>query len=167
MTVLDAIVGAWRLAAYGFARDEWLPTDARANRLGIAGHLLGGGDAPLRAASGLSLTIGPRGRFSQTDTDAFDGYVYDGEGVETTRGGSFAGSLQPVGTRAYLLADGVPRNAAPAGRWLETLLLRYDDGDTIVCDWVEPRGEELLRVISVVTDQLYPSRATLRYRREG
>ncbi|MEM6286757.1 MAG: hypothetical protein AAF845_06335, partial [Bacteroidota bacterium] len=45
--------------------------------------------------------------------------------------------------------------------------IRFDDGDTVVCDGLRRDGDALVRTISVVTDGAYPSRAVLRYRRLG
>ena len=162
---MDDFVGTWALVAYAFSRGDDFPIGNPPNRLALASHLLGREAGPLAPASGRSLTVAPDGRVTQTETDACTGYVYDAEGVETTTGGAFDGVLRPLGDCAYLHATMTPTWATPAGRWLEPLMVRYDDGDTVICDWLMRDGDALLRTISVATDEAYPSRATLRYRR--
>ncbi|WP_221645468.1 hypothetical protein, partial [Nostoc sp. UCD120] len=43
--------------------------------------------------------------------------------------------------------------------------LRYDDGDTKIADSIEVQGEQLIRTISVVTDELYLDRVIIVYKK--
>ncbi|MEM1118457.1 MAG: hypothetical protein AAGJ11_18255 [Bacteroidota bacterium] len=163
---MDDFTGTWALAAYGFSREGGFSGSPSAYQRAIADFLVGQGGVELAPAEGLGLSVEPSGRFTQTQSEAFTGYVYDADGVETSRG-VFDGTLREADGAAYLHPDRIPVWAEPTGRYAPPPRIRLDDGDTVVCDWVRRDGDALVRTISVVTDGAYPSRAVLRYRRLG
>lgn len=45
-------------------------------------------------------------------------------------------------------------------------ILRHDDGDTKICDRLIVDGDDLFRIMSVVTDELYTNRLVYHYQRQ-
>jgi hypothetical protein len=104
---------------------------------------------------GTTLLISPNGRFSQAGECDRPVLTYDAEGVQVSGVAEFGGVIREDGERGYLLTDAV----AEASR------LRYDDGDTRICDSVRVEGERLVRTICVITDECYGDRVVLVYNR--
>ncbi len=171
---MDDTIGTWALNAYRMVESEMVPTLPSEKRAAI-GTFLVGDDFDcldeLELARGLQLRVLPSGRFEQTAEPAFDRTMIDFEGATTSLGSpdfvvAFDGRLIRVGSRLYLHPDDAPARSTSEGRWVEAQLLRYDDGDTVVCEWIEKRGTSLFRTASMVTDEAYLSRLTLRYERK-
>ncbi|MEM0963621.1 MAG: hypothetical protein AAGK21_13910, partial [Bacteroidota bacterium] len=77
----------------------------------------------------------------------------------------FSGTLVWSGAHVQLRPeDRRLSSAGPAVRpnFVQT---RYNDGDTILCDWIERDGDTLVRTINAITDWAYLDRITLRYTR--
>ena len=72
------------------------------------------------------------------------------------------GRLHFVNDVGFILPDGVPDYASPS---IENgIASRYSDGDTMVCDTLRRAGDDLIRQVSVITDELYIDRIVLIYR---
>lgn len=139
--------------------DHRVPLD-EFNRRWLAGEVFTP-EPPLSPLAGLTLTIAEDGTF--TETGAADIAWFDDEGVLEPAARPFDGSLatSPAGT--FLLSEEGVQAAVFADA--QDLRLRVDDGDTGITDIVAVEGPELTRVMSVITDELYPSRIRLTYRR--
>ncbi|MGI5132532.1 hypothetical protein ACQEVB_37420 [Pseudonocardia sp. CA-107938] len=108
-------------------------------------------------ASGLVLRIAEDTAF--TESGSADVPWFDVDGVLEASAVPFAGTVTRAG---YLVADGVeprPVDGRPE------VLCRVDDGDTRITDAVLADADSLVRTVSVVTDELYPSRIRYRYER--
>lgn len=166
------INGRWELVAVAAAEhievgyddgyttldDLRLPID-EFNRRWLAGETLGG-EPPFAQLTGLTLTIDGD---TFTETGAAEVPWFDDEGVLEPAAVPFDGTVatSPAGT---FLLTGEGRQAG-AFTDADTLHLRCDDGDTAITDLVTVEEGELRRTMSVITDEMYPSRIRLTYRR--
>jgi hypothetical protein len=155
---MDALIGRWRLISwsavwafqFGGPSDEFLyqnPADALP-RTDDAGEV-----------RGSILAIGADGSFSQGGHCDRPILTYDEEGVQVAAVPSFGGVVREDGERGYLLGSEARGSASrnDPGR------LRWDDGDTRVCDSVRVLNGRLIRTICVVTDECYGDRVVLVY----
>lgn len=162
------IDGSWRLEAYAFveemiygaqpergAQDNWL--FAQGNE----------GIADLKKQTGMELSIQADGSFSELKTDRKVSVVwYDSEGVEVAAPEATKGRLKAIkGHNGYFLHPSDAPSWMPRSRESDQDALRYDDGDTLICDIVRPEGDKLIRVMSAITDGMYLSRVLARYKR--
>jgi hypothetical protein len=139
--------------------DARVPLD-EFNRRWLAGEVFTP-EPPLAAQTGLTLTIAEDGTF--TETGAADISWFDDEGVLEPKAIPFDGTLatSPVGT--FLLGE--EGLQAVVFKDATDLRLRIDDGDTGITDLITVEGDGLLRVMSVITDEMSPCRVRLAYRR--
>ena len=139
--------------------DHRVPLD-EFNRRWLAGEVFTD-EPPLAPLTGLTLTVAEDGTF--TETGAATVAWFDDEGVLEPKAIPFDGTVttSPAGT--FLLGSEGLQNAVFADA--ADLRLRIDDGDTGITDLLTVDGDELVRVMSVITDELYPSRIRLVYRR--
>jgi hypothetical protein len=165
--------GRWELAAA--AAEESPDTDYDDGDLVIGDHRVPLGEfnrrwlagevftvePPLAPLTGLTLTIAGDGTFTERGAAAVP--WFDEDGVLEPKAVPFDGTLatSPAGT--FLLGPEGLQNAVFADA--ADLRLRIDDGDTGITDLITVDGDELTRVMSVITDELYPSRIRLAYRR--
>jgi hypothetical protein len=139
--------------------DVRLPID-EFNRRWLAGEVFTQ-EPPLTPRSGLTLTIAEDGTF--TETGAAEVSWFDDEGVLEADARPFDGTLatSPAGT--FLLGE--QGLQAVVFKDATDLRLRIDDGDTGITDLITVEGDGLLRVMSVITDEMSPCRVRLAYRR--
>lgn len=173
---MSEFAGRWELVAaaaqesvdsdYDGGDGDMVIGDARVplgefNRRWLAGEMFTP-EPPLTPLTGLTLTITGD---AFTETGAADVAWFDADGVLEPKALPFDGTLTTSPSGTFLLSEegvqsGVFADAAD-------LRLRVDDGDTGVTDLVTVDGDGLLRIMSVITDELYPSRIRLAYRRNG
>jgi hypothetical protein len=115
-------------------------------------------------ASGSLLTIHENGRFCQHGQGSSPVLTYDTDGVQVAGVAEFDGQIHDEGERSFLISDKVPTWAIPKDLAAQ-MRIRYDDGDTKVCDSAKFLDGQLVRQISVVTDELYGDRIVLVYNR--
>jgi hypothetical protein len=129
------------------------------NRRWLAGETLGG-EPPFAQLTGLTLTVDGD---SFTETGAAEIPWFDDEGVLEPAAVPFDGTVVTSPAGVFLLTEEGRRAGAftDAGE----LHLRCDDGDTAITDLVTVEQDELRRTMSVITDEMYPSRIRLTYRR--
>src|SRR5262245_21260833 len=100
---------------------------------------------------GVTLTIQPSGEFTQAGQANAAVLTYDEQGVQVAGVALFSGTVRQEGDRWLLLCPELPRWATPKDP-LAAQRLRWDDGDTKVCDSLQLVGEQLIRSLCVVTD---------------
>ncbi|MBB4907361.1 hypothetical protein [Actinophytocola algeriensis] len=170
---MNEFVGSWELVAAAeeeFPETQYddgdlvigdvrLPLD-EFNRRWLAGEVFTR-EPPLAPHTGLTLAIAEDGTF--TETGAADISWFDDEGVLEPSARPFDGTLatSPAGT--FLLGEEGLQAAVFADA--KDLRLRIDDGDTGITDLITTGGNGLLRVMSVITDEMSPCRVRLAYRR--
>jgi len=155
------MVGSWSLTSYGTielevpvdeddsnpnALDDWLYARGRE------------GFANLKSASGLRITIREDGSYSEAKADpSIPMPWFDSEGVLVESPLPTNGTVRHVGNGDFLhpiqSASGTNRS-----REKDKDVLRYDDGDTLVCDQLRLENGSLIRIVSVATDELYLNR---------
>lgn len=139
--------------------DVRLPSD-EFNRRWLAGEQLRA-DPAMTPLTGLTLTIAEDGTFTEDGTAEVN--WFDDEGVLESDARPFDGTLVTAAGGTFLIGEEGVQATVFAGA--DNLRLRIDDGDTAITDLVRVDGDQLLRRMSVVTDEMYPSRILLAYRR--
>lgn len=153
--------GHWQLVGYGYINDELSLIDGEPGNDEIRSWLKGSEGFPqdVTAATGLGfLTDGSK--FSET-ASAFSNLMFDREGVQVNDYQPMSGRLHFAGDVGFILPDGVPDFALP--KIENDIASRYSDGDTVVCDSLRRVGNDLIRQISAITDELYLDRMVLVY----
>jgi len=158
--MMSELVGRWDLRRYAHIADE-VSTDG--DNSGIQAWLRGLDDNSPESGderTGLQLLIRD-GIFSES-VQGFTSLMFDREGIQVNDYQPMSGNVVIIKGIAYLIPEGVAEDALhDAG----DCALRYDDGDTMVCDTIRVFGDTLVRQLSVVTDELYLDRMTLVYGR--
>ncbi len=113
---------------------------------------------------GLILTITSDGRFEEEKTGYPQVSWFDREGVLQSEVTPFQGYLSFHETNIYFTPADLPSWAMPVDRE-SRIKLRYDDGDTKISDCIERQNDQLIRTVSVVTDELYLDRVIIVYQR--
>lgn len=164
----EPVTGRWALAGSISVKDEIAFVDGEPDPDGVSNWLNGrddGLEAGISPASGLELTISEDGRFTETATGKPEVYWFDVEGVLCNDVEPFNGTLLSNEGLLYLLPDGIPSWSAHAQNRYGKAMLRYDDGDTKICDSLYLKGDQLLRTVNAVTDELYLDRVLIAYER--
>jgi hypothetical protein len=155
----DSINGTWILSGT-FALNSEIPIIGDEPKPNGVEEWLEGNSletlAQLTPADGLKLTISSDGTFTEERVGAPQITWYDSEGVLESNVNPFNGAIQEAEGKFYLIADDIE----PTGN------LRYDDGDTKIADSLTVIDGDLIRTVSVVTDELYLDRILLRYKKE-
>jgi len=164
------LVGEWHLNGYAFVETEIefegdVPDPEAAEEWLFTGTDVGPLD--LMPRSGLELVLHEDGSYSERVTvGGLRLPWYDSQGVQVESPDAGDGTLRESSGH-----DGAflhPRDAPPwmtRTRERDRDRLRYDDGDTLICDNVRAIDDSLVRVIAVVTDGLYLNRIVARYGR--
>lgn len=161
---IQAIIGQWELT--GYASDEGREAEARTSRDDdidawareldeSAENWLS--QAPeefpdFDAAAGLTLSIEADGRYAETGDAGEQVHIISSDGVLGDSLDVYAGSLLEQNSRILAFTDEEPQGHC-----------RLDDGDTQVTDEFFLDGNELIRVVSMVTDGMYLDRFFYRY----
>ncbi|TWT72626.1 hypothetical protein [Crateriforma conspicua] len=157
---MSEFVGSWDLIRYAHTVGE-IPNedDGSAIHAWLQGSDKGslGSDTE---RTGLQLSI--EGESFSEQVSAFSSLMFDVEGVQVNDYQPMSGKILVINGLGFLMPEGVPEYALPIN---VAFPLRYDDGDTKVCDTVRVFDDVLVRQLSVVTDELYLDRMTLLYYR--
>lgn len=160
---LDDFLGKWKLVASAHERGEADLEDADSVAQWLEERPVFS-PAQLEPDEGFILTIYEDASFQEQALSHPSAQYFDGEGVLLMDGDEpFIGLLLGEGPRLYPVLYSLSEGDTPRPRC--DALLRYNDGDTIICDWFERVNEQLVRVQSVVTDELYFDRTTMVYER--
>ncbi|NJN00069.1 MAG: hypothetical protein HC800_25630 [Phormidesmis sp. RL_2_1] len=152
------MLGVWELSRYSHVVSEIWPDDDGTE---MDAWLLGAHEPELNSGQeqrGLHLTVRD-GAFTETVKD-FAALMFDQEGVQVNDYQPMSGQIVQVNAIGFLMPFGT---SALKGQTPRGCFLRYDDGDTKVCDTIRLIGDRLVRQLSVVTDELYLDRMTLVY----
>ena len=118
----------------------------------------------VKPTAGLVLKITDAMEFTQDVTGNPKVTWYDVEGVLQRSVTPFDGKCftpRPDG-RLYLISDDRAKWATPKDE-AKLPYFRHDDSDTVICDFVELHGPDLLRTMNVLTDGHYLSRNLMRF----
>jgi hypothetical protein len=162
------VVGTWQLVAATSINCE-IPIIHESDHesvptITIDEWLYGNSHALIRQAPlnfGLRLQINADATFTETGTNGLPLTWFDVEGVLTERAIPFDGVINCDVDVLYLHAALSDSYTDP----VRAHRVRYDDGDTIVCDRAELIQGRLVRTMSVVTDELYADRSILIYQK--
>lgn len=160
--------GNWELTRYGSDTAEiaYDDTDDGPRETEIRAWLIGnevsmiGNSLP---QTGLRITI-EQNRFEES-VFRFDELMFDVDGVQVNDYQPMSGNLSISERVAFMAPDESDKPASLDGTGAKAV--RYDDGDTKVCDTLRLSGQMLVRQTSVVTDEIYLERMLLIYRRIG
>lgn len=162
---LTSLVGSWVLigsvainSEVTFIGEETDPNGVRDWLNGRADELVG----QVETVKGLTLTIADNGTFTEVKTANPNITWYDQEGVLESEVEPFNGTVVLKGEGAFLVAKEIPNWAQPTVND-DGVALRYDDGDTMIAEWLERSDNRLVRTVNVVTDELYLDRIVMVY----
>jgi hypothetical protein len=116
----------------------------------------------LSIVNGLELTINDDGTFTESKTGNPNIDWYDEEGVLDNRVTPFNGVFKVLDNRAFLFPQEIASWAISA----DSDRIRYDDSDTKICDSLRIVKGNLIRTVSVITDELYTTRIILGYQKK-
>ncbi|MGF7147113.1 hypothetical protein FHS96_000722 [Sphingomonas zeicaulis] len=163
------VKGDWHLVGFAQASGEAGLIGEESDQADIDAWLNGSGEALAASAlpiAGLSLTIDA----DMNLTERCDGTPkltwFDAEGVLVEDVTPINGPLIGTGPVRYLRPDTIASWAVPRDGRHGPAILRYDDGDTKIVDAFALAGEQLVRTVNVVTDELCFNRAALFYARD-
>lgn len=118
----------------------------------------------INKSHGLTLRLTVDGHFKQVVAGPVRTDWFDVEGVLDCEIQPFDGYFNSIEKRLYLIADeragwATSKDASKRERF------RHDDGDTVICDFVEMVEEKLFHSVNVLTDGTYLNRMLLVYKR--
>lgn len=114
--------------------------------------------------TGVTLIITEGGDFTETAEENTSLPCFDEEGVMEMTATPFDGELVEMNGAFFLRPKDLDEWVSPDDDRYE-VVVRYDDGDTIVCDHIELQGDVLYRTVSVSTDLIYFNRIFYTYER--
>ena len=110
-------------------------------------------------AAGLQLTVLNNATFTERKTADPEITWFDAEGVQDDDVVPFDGVYTVKDAKAYLtLAE--PLDWAISS---DRKRIRYDDGDTVICDTLKLIDGNLIRTVSVTSEGIYLDRVVLKY----
>lgn len=155
--------GIWELVGYAHINGELSLVNGEPSNAESQSGLIGtsGLHHVTSEMHGLRIVI-DGGSFSESAME-FSDLMFDIEGIQVNDYQPMSGKVLVIGQVGFLMPEGVPDYAS---RPIENeLATRYADGDTMVCDTIRSTENNLLRQVSVITDELYTDRIVLLYRR--
>ncbi len=117
-------------------------------------------------ASGVTLEIFEDGNFEERAEEGARLPCFDEEGVMEMNASPFDGEIVEQGGALYLRPKDLHPGVSPEDERYE-VIIRYDDGDTAICDHVKVAKDNLYRTVSVTTDALYFNRIHYIYERRA
>lgn len=139
---LSKFEGTWKLT--GFAKTESeLQDDPKAELNWLTGK---GAGSPAQV-SGLTMQIDENG--AMTEEGSADVEWYDVEGMQESAAEPFEAAIElaPSGVAYVIPEEGDAFDSLPPA------VLRCDDGDTRICEFLEVSGGQLTRTVNVVADE--------------
>ena len=118
----------------------------------------------LLSVNGLQFAVNEDGTFTESKIgDLQIGLIdwFDVDGVLDSQITPFDGIYRVFDDRAFLTVKDVSSWAISD----DPDRIRLDDGDTKICDSLRIIGEDLIRTVSVITDELYTTRVLLKYQK--
>lgn len=164
----EEVQGEWRLVRSASIKSEIEFVNDEPHPNGVSDWLNGFDESLVDRASptsGLTLSISPKGSFTERLSGKPNVYWFDNEGVLQTEVAPFDGVVVGCGQEAYLRPAEIAKWATPEDGEYGRALLRYDDGDTKIADRIRTMGDRLVRVVNIVTDDLYLDRVVIVYER--
>lgn len=162
---IQELIGKWKLIASAAEKAENSFTDNRPSKTGLKNWLESVNHKLISSASenqGLVVEIDSDGNFNEQKTGEPKIDWYDNEGILVGTVTPFDGKLVEFSSKFYLIPNEVPSFAQPKDGLFEAKL-RYDDGDTKICEQIEFFDDKLIRTINISTDECRFDRIVLVY----
>ena len=163
---IDPLVGRWSVVGSASVNGEIPFVGDDPDPDGVSGWLNGTGEeleGSIASTSGLELEVSQDGLFSEHLTGQPKIEWFDVEGVLCDGVVPSNGALVEGEMLVYLQPNGIPSWSVHKKKRYGKALLRYDDGDTKICDCLRLKGDRLIRTVNVVTDELYTNRVLMAY----
>jgi hypothetical protein len=164
---IENFVGTWKLSAY--SRDESVAElgDDGPDYEAIANWVNDCSPKTIKEmkdVTGLVLTITKEGLFSELLNGNPDVEWFDKNGILCANVQTFDGVVDSSKSKTSLIADGVSSWDLPDDDLYEAKC-RYDDGDTLICDYIQKVDGYIVRTVNVVSDEEHLYRNTFIYSR--
>ncbi|EAZ89793.1 hypothetical protein [Crocosphaera chwakensis] len=156
---ISVFVGKWVLIGSVFIKSELEFIGNQPDPNGVNNWLNNSTPQVLKkieSTEDLILIINPDGTFEEEKTGNPKVEWFDCEGVLCSEVKPFSGYINVSKSKFYLMADECPL-------WAKDEKLRYNDGDTKISDTIQISNEQLIRTVSVVTDDMYFDKVVLVY----
>jgi hypothetical protein len=112
----------------------------------------------------LSMSIFDDNTFTEVKNNAESNFDwYDEEGVLDPDFIPFGGAIKCNAHGIFIQPKKISAMGLPTEEY--GAILRYDDGDTKICDRISLHEKNMIRTISIVTDELYLDRTILVYKK--
>ncbi|MEM9449908.1 MAG: hypothetical protein AAGA75_15390 [Cyanobacteria bacterium P01_E01_bin.6] len=162
---LETLVGKWSLIGSISINSEISFVGGEPEPNGVKDWLNGSGRElveTMNATSGLTLELCSDSTFTETKYGNPAVYWFSDEGVLESEVVPFNGLVKANEFGFFLQPDEISSWATPTDKY--GVILRYDDGDTKICDRLYLSEGKLIRTINVVTDELYLDRIVIVYK---
>lgn len=162
---IESFVGIWQLIGSTSTKGELAFIDNKPDPNGVKNWLKGEAReliSQINSTSGLTLTINQHGTFTEEKEGNPEVNWFSSEVVLESKVVPFNGKVKFQADVAYLYPNEIPDWAKPRGRKYG-IVLRYNDGDTIISDNISLIDQKLVRTVNVVTDEMYFDRVAIVY----
>ncbi|GAA6138500.1 hypothetical protein NBRC116583_22470 [Arenicella sp. 4NH20-0111] len=162
---IDSYIGEWQLRGYFRSQSIAELGDDGPDYNAIDKWVCGNSFSEIEKmsmASGLTLTIHENGTFNEIKTGSPKIEWFNSEGILDETVKTFDGKAIYIGKLVSLFPSGIPSWATPE-EGIYGISCRYDDGDTLISDYLFIVNDQLIRTINTVSDEEHLYRSTLRY----
>lgn len=160
----QSFLGVWNLAAsFSVSGELDIDPETDEGKAHLSEWLFGDSHDELdqlTPTTGLQLTVHNNATFTERKTADPEITWFDAEGVQDDDVMPFDGVYTISDGKAYLTLAEPPEWATSADR----KRIRYDDGDTVICDSLELFDGNLIRTVSVTSEGAYLDRVVLQYK---
>lgn len=166
---IEPFIGTWQLIGSVSTKGELAFIDNKPDPNGVKNWLKGKADElvnQINSTSGLTLTINQDGNFTEVVEGSPQVTWFSNEGVLESKVVPFNGKVKFQAGVAYLYPNEISDWAKPRGRKYG-IVIRYNDGDTIIADNISLVDEKLVRTVNVVTDGMYFDRVAIVYAKQS
>ena len=166
---IESFIGTWQLIGRASTKGELGFIDNRPDPNNVKNWLKGKAEElfnQINSTSGLTLTINHNGTFTEEQEGNPEVTWFSNEGVLESKVVPFSGKVKFQADEAYLYPNEISDWAKPRGRKYG-IVLRYNDGDTIIADNISLVDEKLVRTVNVVTDGMYFDRVAIVYAKQS
>lgn len=164
---MEKIIGTWLLKGSVSITSEITFVGEDPDPNGVKQWLNGSGSELIKdiaATKGLRLIVAEDGSFEEYKEGSPEVYWFSSEGVLESEVTPFDGNVISNAHGYFLIPDETPSWAIPKIDY--GAILRYDDGDTKISDRIFEHEGHLVRIVNVVTDEMYFDRIVSAYIKE-
>ena len=161
-------IGSWNLYGYKIIYKQLVEETTTLRKDKVKNWLLEEAtflDQDIKLVSGSRLIIKNNGFFEEESKERIKFHWYDDEGILQQYISPFSGNYYHHDSRLYLFSNKKLGNWQKSKEEWAKMKVRYDDGDTKICDFLKLNDNYLVRTVNAITDELYFDRLSILYKR--